>query len=79
METIELMKQRDDVLNLGASVSRSTIAVIDIVTQRGGFKGEELGSIAQLRAQAAALVEMHDAAQQAAADQMSVEETADAE
>jgi hypothetical protein len=32
-------------------VSRSTIAVVDTVTQRGGFRGEELSTIGQLRDQ----------------------------
>ena len=36
-------------IDLSNRVSRSTIAVIDAVTQRGGFKGEELTTIGQLR------------------------------
>lgn len=41
-------------------ISRSTIAVVDAITQRGGFKGEELSTIGQLRdqcVQAISLVE----------------------
>lgn len=32
-------------------ISRSVVAVIDAVVQRGGFRGEELSSIGQLRDQ----------------------------
>ena len=32
-------------------IGRSTIAVIDTITQRGGFRGEELSTIGQLRDQ----------------------------
>ena len=32
-------------------VARSSIAVIDTIAQRGGFKGEELSTIGQLRDQ----------------------------
>jgi hypothetical protein len=32
-------------------ISRSTIAVIDTITQRGGFRGEELSTIGKLRDQ----------------------------
>ncbi len=39
-------------LDLANRVSRSTVAVIDTVVQRGGFKGEELSTIGQLRDQA---------------------------
>lgn len=41
-------KQAYDTLN---QISRSTIAVIDTITQRGGFRGEELSTIGQLRDQ----------------------------
>lgn len=39
-------------------VARSTIAVIDAVTQRGGFKGEELTTIGQLRDQCVQSVQL---------------------
>jgi hypothetical protein len=39
-------------MDLSNRVSRSTVAVIDTVVQRGGFKGEELSTIGQLRDQA---------------------------
>ena len=33
------------IYELGNRVARSTVAVIDTVVQRGGFKGEELSTI----------------------------------
>jgi hypothetical protein len=33
------------------NIARSTIAVIDTITSRGGFRGEELSTIGQLRDQ----------------------------
>ena len=44
----ENLKQLKDLSNKAA---RSTVAVIDAVTQRGGFKGEELTTIGGLRDQ----------------------------
>tara|TARA_R100000541_G_scaffold1902_3_gene7087 strand:+ start:29719 stop:29937 length:219 start_codon:yes stop_codon:yes gene_type:complete len=41
-------KKAYDLMN---QISRSAIAVIDTVTQRGGFRGEELSTIGQLRDQ----------------------------
>ena len=37
--------------------SRSTIAVIDAMTQRGAFKGEELSTIGQLRDQCVSIIQ----------------------
>ena len=39
------------VYELATRTSRSTVAVIDAVVQRGGFRGEELSTIGQLRDQ----------------------------
>lgn len=41
-------KRAYDMLN---QISRSTIAIIDTITQRGGFRGEELSTIGNLRDQ----------------------------
>ena len=38
-------KKAYDLMN---QVSRSSIAIIDTITQRGGFRGEELSTIGQL-------------------------------
>lgn len=47
-KTEDSHKKTYDILN---QVSRSTIAIIDTITQRGGFRGEELSTIGQLRDQ----------------------------
>ena len=44
--------------DLANRVSRSTVAVIDTVVQRGGFKGEELSTIGQLRDQAIETIQL---------------------
>ena len=43
---------------LGNRVARSTVAVVDTVVQRGGFKGEELTTIGQLRDQAVQIIQL---------------------
>ena len=50
-------------------VARSTIAVIDTVVQRGGFRGEELTTIGQLRDQCVQLTALVEQAALAAADE----------
>tara|TARA_R110000803_G_scaffold200284_1_gene264598 strand:- start:220 stop:417 length:198 start_codon:yes stop_codon:yes gene_type:complete len=52
------MSDHAEVYDLGNRVSRSTVAVIDAVTQRGGFKGEELSTIGQLRDQCIQLIQV---------------------
>lgn len=47
-------------VNLANRIGRSTIAVIDTVTQRGGFRGEELSTIGQLRDQCLKFIEILD-------------------
>ena len=54
-------KKEDDhsqIYEVSHRVARSTIAVIDTVVQRGGFKGEELTTIGQLRDQATQIVQL---------------------
>jgi len=53
-------KQITDISN---RVARSTIAVIDTVVQRGGFRGEELTTIGQLRDQCVQLTALCENAQ----------------
>jgi hypothetical protein len=49
--------EKDEIIyNLSNRVARSTIAVIDTVSARGGFKGEELSTIGQLRDQCTQMV-----------------------
>lgn len=55
----------DQIRDIAARVGRSTIAVIDTVVQRGGFRGEELTTIGQLRDQC---VQMNALCEQAELD-----------
>ena len=48
-------EQMNDLVN---RVTRSTVAVIDTIAGRGGFRGEELATIGQLRDQCVALILM---------------------
>ena len=58
----------DQITQLANRVSRSTVAVIDAITTRGGFKGEELSTIGQLRDQCIQLMLLAEAAEADAAD-----------
>lgn len=51
-------KDHSEIYDLANRVARSTVAVIDTVVQRGGFKGEELSTIGQLRDQAVQIVQL---------------------
>jgi len=51
-------------LELSAKVSRSSIAIIDAISQRGAFKGEELSTVGQLRDQCVQLVQQVEERQQ---------------
>ena len=54
-------KKDDDhsqIYEVSNRVARSTVAVIDTVVQRGGFKGEELTTIGQLRDQATQIIQL---------------------
>jgi len=59
-------KETEDIIyNLSNRIARSAIAVVDTVSQRGGFKGEELSTIGQLRDQCVQVVSIcEDKAQQ---------------
>jgi len=59
-------KEKEDIIyNLSNRIARSAIAVVDTVSQRGGFKGEELSTIGQLRDQCVQVVSIcEDKAQQ---------------
>jgi len=56
-----------ELMKLGNQVARSTVAVVDAVTQRGGFKGEELSTIGTLRDQSIAMISLVEQMQQEAA------------
>ena len=51
----ETVQQLSDVANKSA---RSTVAVIDAMTQRGAFKGEELSTIGGLRDQCIQVIQL---------------------
>lgn len=51
--------------DLANRVARSTVAVIDTVVQRGGFKGEELSTIGQLRDHAIETIQLVEQLQDA--------------
>ena len=57
-----------EMIDLVNRVARSTVAVVDTVSSRGGFRGEELSTIGQLRDQCVQIVAMCEAEQQSAAD-----------
>ena len=54
----------EQLMKLANQVSRSTVAVVDAVTQRGGFKGEELSTIGNLRDQCVQVIQMSENYQQ---------------
>ena len=56
-----------ELMKLANQVGRSTVAVVDAVTQRGGFKGEELSTIGSLRDQAIQIISLVEQMQQEAA------------
>jgi len=52
------MSDNEEMIDLVNRVTRSTVAVIDTVAGRGGFRGEELATIGQLRDQCISLIQM---------------------
>jgi len=52
------------IYDLGNRVSRSVVAVVDALTQRGAFKGEELSTIGGLRDQALQMIQLAENYQQ---------------
>lgn len=55
MSVSESVQQLQDLANKSA---RSTVAVIDAMTQRGAFKGEELSTIGGLRDQCIQVIQL---------------------
>ena len=65
----EIMSKEQASLNdLANRVARSCVAVVDTVVTRGGFKGEELTTIGQLRDQAIQVVALYEAVAKAHAE-----------
>jgi hypothetical protein len=52
---------------LANQTARSTMAVIDAITQRGGFRGEELSTIGGLRDQCVQIIQLVESMEQEAA------------
>jgi|TARA_B100001093_G_scaffold57735_3_gene48838 hypothetical protein len=48
----------NQIYDLAGRSSRSTVAVIDAIVQRGGFRGEELTSIGTLRDQCIQIISL---------------------
>lgn len=55
-------KMNKQITDLASRIGRSTIAVIDTIVQRGGFRGEELTTIGQLRDQCVQVIALCEAA-----------------
>ena len=55
---VEVEVNDEEMTGLVNRVTRSTVAVIDTVCGRGGFRGEELATIGQLRDQCITLIQM---------------------
>lgn len=58
------MSTQDRLNQLANQAARSTIAVIDAIAQRGGFRGEELMTIGQLRDQCVQIAQLVENVQQ---------------
>ena len=59
-----MSEQLEELKDLSNKSARSTIAVIDAMTQRGAFKGEELSTIGTLRNQCIQVVSICEQLQQ---------------
>lgn len=64
----------DQMVDLVNRVTRSTVAVVDTVAGRGGFRGEELSTIGQLRDQCINLIQRVEALQGETNDETTAEE-----
>ena len=61
---LNMTENNDKLQDLSNKAARSTIAVIDAMTQRGAFKGEELTTIGTLRDQCVQIVQLCEQIQQ---------------
>lgn len=57
------MEVNEQFVDLVNRITRSTVAVVDTVSSRGGFRGEELSTIGQLRDQCIQLIQELEAKQ----------------
>jgi len=56
------------IVELANRTTRSTVAVIDTIAARGGFRGEELATIGQLRDQCIQLIQLAEQEEQSGED-----------
>ncbi len=63
------MENETEFLDLSQKVSRSSIAIIDAIVQRGAFKGEELSTVGGLRDQCVQLTQKVEERQQELAEE----------
>ncbi len=61
---MSLNEKYDDLVENSNKASRSTVAVIDAMTQRGAIKGEELSTIGSLRDQAIQIIQLCEQVEQ---------------
>jgi len=54
----------DQMFEIGNRAARSMVAVIDTMTQRGAFKGEELSTIGNLRDQCIQIIQLAETNEQ---------------
>lgn len=66
--------QINNLKELSNRVTRSTVAVIDAMTQRGAVKGEELTTIGQLRDQCVQIIQLLESMEQEEAMEVEDEE-----
>ena len=64
----QTQQDHSQIYDLSNRVARSTVAVVDALTQRGAFKGEELSTIGQLRDQCLQVIQIGESYQQEAAE-----------
>lgn len=63
-QTTPTTPDHSQIYNLSNRVARSTVAVVDALTSRGAFKGEELTTIGQLRDQSLQIIQLAESYQQ---------------
>ena len=68
------MENENEFMDLASKVSRSSIAIIDAIVQRGAFKGEELSTVGGLRDQCVQLIQATEEREQEAAENEEEEE-----
>ena len=65
----------ENLRELANRVSRSTVAVVDAMSQRGAFKGEELSTIGGLRDQCVQIIQLIESIDQEEAIELDESET----